>query len=94
MAESQIHGKSAAAVAHGVAEGLIFINPLTLKKYDGEVFRSLYHHLRKIQRDARGESFPQHDAVRIRNRNMRLQRLNSAITIIEHAAKERRILLV
>lgn len=93
MAESQIQGKSASAVANGVADGLIYINPLTLKKFDGEAFRALYQHLRKIQREARMESFPEHDAARIRNRNMRLQRLHTAITVLEHSARERRISL-
>ncbi len=94
MAESQIQGKSAAAVAHAVAEGLIYINPLTLKKYDREAYTALYQHLRKIQRDARAESFPQHDANRIRNRNMKLQRLHTAISVLEHSAKERRFVLI
>lgn len=93
MAEGGIRGKSVAAVAKDIAEGFFFINPLVLKKFDPDTLKSLHFQIRKIQLEIRGEKFPLHDTLKIRNRNMRLQRIHSAIIILEHTAKERKIML-
>ncbi|MBI3611047.1 MAG: hypothetical protein HY204_10160 [Nitrospirae bacterium] len=93
MSEMQLRGKSIAAVARDVAEGFFTINPLVLKKFDPEGFKALHQQLKKIQTEVRGEKFPMHDTLAIRGRNTRLQRLHSAISILEHSAKERRIAL-
>jgi len=93
VAEMQLRGKGIAAVARDVAEGFFTINPLVLKKFDPEGVKALHQQLRKLQKEVRGEEFPLHDALAIRHRNTRLQRLYSAITILEHTAKERKIRL-
>lgn len=93
MAEGAIRGKSAAAIAKDIADGFFFINPLVLKKFDPETFKNLHFQIRKIQVEARGEKFPLHDTLKIRNRNMRLQRIHNALIILEHTAKERKIIL-
>jgi hypothetical protein len=93
MPEMQLRGKSVGAVARDVAEGFFTINPLMLKKFDSEGVKALYHQLKKLQTEVRGEEFPRHDVLAIRGRNTRLQRLHSAITILEHTAKERKVAL-
>ena len=94
MGEAQVRGKSIAAIAKDVAEGYLFLNPLVLKKLEPSAYKRLHHELKKAQNEIRGENFPLHDTQAIRQRNMRLQRLHSALTILEHTAKEKKIILV
>ena len=93
MAESQLRGKSLSAIAKDVADGFVVFNPLILKPLDGAAYKELLHQLKKAQQEARGAKFPTHDIDGIRKRNMRLQRLHQAITILEHEARERRLSL-
>jgi len=94
MAENQFNGRSLTAIAKDVAEGYVFINPHFLKRMSSENYKDLYHHLRKTLADLRAESFPTSDTHAIRKRNIRLQRLHQATTIVEFAAKSKRISLV
>lgn len=87
----QIQGKSIAAIAKDIAEGFALLNPLFLKRFEQETYKILYHQLKKVQTATRSESFPTHDTLGIRKRNTRLQRLHTALMILEHAAKEKRI---
>lgn len=93
MPEVQLRGKSIVAVARDVADGFFTINPLVLKKFDPQSYKALHQQLKKLQTEVRGEKFPLHDTLAIRGRNTRLQRLHGAIIILEHSAKERKILL-
>jgi len=93
MAETQLRGKSVVAVARDVAEGFFSINPMVLKKFSPEGYKALHEQLRKLQTELRSQGFPQHDTVGIRNRNARLQRLHGAIIILEHSAKNQKIML-
>lgn len=89
MAGSQFRGKSITAVARDVAEGFFTINPLALKKVDAEGVKALHGQLRKVQTEVRGGRMPVNDPSGLRVRNSRLQRLHSALNILEHIAKER-----
>lgn len=91
MAELQLQGKSLAAVARDIADGLVFMTPLLLKHLDEAGFRALHHQLRKLQTEVRASRFPTHDVQGIRTRNLRLQRLHQSLTILEHAARSQRI---
>jgi hypothetical protein len=93
MSESQLRGKSISAVAKEVADGFFTINPLVLKKFDSDGYKGLHQQLKKLQTVVRSEKFPMHDTLAIRGRNARLQRLHSALIILEHSAKERKIRL-
>ena len=94
MAEQQLRGKSLSAIAKDVADGFITFNPLVLKSLNAVTYKELLHQLKKVQQTARASKFPTHDIDGIRKRNIRLQRLNQAITILEHEARERRFTLV
>jgi len=93
MAEGQINGRSLAVIAKDVAEGLISINAYTLKRFDPGHYKTFYFHLQKVLKELRGQSFPSNDTLAIRKRNMQLQRLHQARTVVEYAAKEQRIAL-
>jgi hypothetical protein len=93
MAEQQFRGKSLSAIAKDVADGFIVFNPLVLKSLDASAYRELLHQLKKAQQTARAAKFPTNDIDGIRKRNMRLQRLHQALTILEHEARERRFSL-
>jgi hypothetical protein len=93
MSEAQIHGKSIQAIAKDIAEGFFFVNPLILKKFEPEDYKVLHHQLKKLQHEVRTEKFPLHDALAIRSRNTRLQHLHGALIILEHSARERRVVL-
>ncbi|MDC4204980.1 MAG: hypothetical protein MPW14_12155 [Candidatus Manganitrophus sp.] len=94
MAEGQIRGKSVVSVAKDIAEGFMVLNPLVLKRFEKEMYKALHQQLKKVQREVRSESFPTHDTMGIRKRNTRLQRLHTALVVLEHAAKEKRIPLM
>lgn len=84
-----LRGKSLLAVSRDIAEGYVIINPLFLKPLDAEALKSLYQQIMKVQTEIRAEKFPFNDVVAIRYRNMRLQRLHSALMIIRNFAKEK-----
>ena len=93
MSNSQIRGKSLAAIANDIIEGFFTVNALTLKKFEPETYKALHQQLRKTQTEVRNQKFPMHDITAIRLRNLRLQRIHQAINILEHTAKERNIKL-
>jgi hypothetical protein len=94
MPENQLNGRSLSVIAKDIAEGFVAINPQFLKRFNAENYKELYQFLRKAQKEARGQSFPIHDILAIRKRNVRLQRLHQAVTIVEYSAREKRIPLI
>ncbi len=91
---SGVRGKSLNALIRDVAEGYVAVNPLFLKSFDPEILRDFYHEISKVQIDIRIEKFPTRDIIAIRGRNVKLQRLYSAVMIIRNFARERRIALL
>ena len=91
---SSVRGKSIKALIRDVADGYIAVNPLFLKSFEPELLRDFYHEISKVQIDIRSEKFPTRDLVAIRDRNVRLQRLYSAVMIIRNFARERRFPLI
>ncbi|MBI4684122.1 MAG: hypothetical protein HY755_02870 [Nitrospirae bacterium] len=94
MPTSSIRGKSLKAVTYDISEGYITVNPLFLKSLDVESLTGLYHEIMKTQVAIRGEKISYSDAESVRWRNVRLQRLYSALMVIRNFARERRIILV
>ncbi len=91
MADSAFKGKSMKAVAVDVAEGLITVNPLFLKKFDNEMVKNLNEHLSKAMTAVRNEQVVFHDVPAMRKRSLKLQRLNNALIILKNVAREKRI---
>lgn len=94
MAVVSVRGKSLKAVTFDIADGYITVNPLFLKPLDIESLTGLYHEIMQTQVAIRGEKFPMSDSQAIRSRNVKLQRLQTAIMIMKNFARERRIMLV
>ncbi len=79
------------AIAFDVAEGLVTVNPLFLKSYEGNDLKALYTAIARKQSEIRSEPFPYNDILLIRKRNMRLQRLHAAMIVMKNAAREKNI---
>ncbi len=94
MPENQLNGRSLSVIAKDVAEGFVTVNPQLLKRFSGENYKEMLQFLKKTQKDIRGQSFPTNDTLSIRKRNIRLQRLHQAVTVIEFSAREKRIPLI
>lgn len=90
---ANVRGKSLKAIVRDVAGGYVTVNPIFLKSFDRETLRGFYVEMTRVQVEIRAEKFPTHDVAAIRNRNLRLQRLYSAMMIIRNYARERRIIL-
>lgn len=80
-------------IASDVAEGLISVNPLFLKKFDPDMIKNLNENLNKAMNAVRNEKISFTDPVVVRNRNLKLQRLHNALIILKHIAREKRIAL-
>jgi hypothetical protein len=91
---SNIRGKSLKALSYDVAGGFVTVNPIFLKPFSPENLRDFFKEISKIQSEIRGERFPVNDMAAIRNRNLRLQRLHSAMMVIRNFARERKITLI
>lgn len=91
--ESGFKGKSMKSVASDIAEGLTSVNPLFLKKFDGEMIKGLHEHLNKSMNAVRNAKIEFSDAVALRDRNLKLQRLHNALIILKNVAREKRIAL-
>lgn len=86
---ANIRGKSLLATARDIAEGYITVNPLFLKLLDAESLKGLCQEIMKVQTETKSEKFPYNDVAAIRMRNLRLQRLHSALMIVRNFARER-----
>ncbi len=93
MSGKQLEGIGLKAFANDVADGFKFINPLVLKSFELVNYKDIYKCLTKIQREIRSEPFPTNDTPKIRRRNIRLQRLNNAMMVLQHSAKVKKVLL-
>jgi hypothetical protein len=91
MAESGFRGKSMKAVAVDVADGMLTVNPLFLKKFDKDMVKELHEHLSKTMTAVRNEQVAFHDPVALRRRNLKLQRLNNSLVILKNIAREKKI---
>jgi len=88
-----IRGKSIKSITWDISEGYVTVNPLFLKPLEDESIKELYKEILKTQNEIRGESFPHKDVKAIRYRNMRLQRLTTAATIIKTYLKSKKIFI-
>ncbi|MEK6776257.1 MAG: hypothetical protein AABY87_05165 [bacterium] len=81
------------ALAKDIAEGYIFVTPIFLKKFMEPDYKELYHNLIKVQKLVRAEGPDPRDNNAVRQRNMRLQRLNNSLVVLKHQCKVKKILL-
>lgn len=89
-----VRGKSLKSISLDVSEGYTTVNPIFLKPFDPENLKELFKEVMKVQAEIRGEKFPHNNVQAIRWRNLRLQRLHLAATIIRTFARDKRISLI
>lgn len=91
---ADFRGKSLKAVIQDISEGYVTVNFLFLKPYNAEVLQDIYREINKIMGVIRNEKFPHNDIQAIRLRNIKLQRLHTALAIIRNYAHDKRIPLI
>ncbi len=81
------------ALAKDIADGYVAVNPLFFKKFEESDYRELYANLIKVQKLVRADMPPLTDHLSVRQRNMRLQRLNNSLVVLKYHCRKLRILL-
>ncbi|HMK61385.1 MAG TPA: hypothetical protein VK452_09630 [Dissulfurispiraceae bacterium] len=84
-------GRNIKSLVSDIVGGFVVINPIFLKPFDAEQLKIFYETLQRKQNEMRAEPFPYGQVELIRNRNIRLQRVYNAISLIKNFARERRI---
>ncbi|MFC2171044.1 hypothetical protein ACFLU6_00255 [Acidobacteriota bacterium] len=83
-------GGSAYAMARDIAEGLILITPMMLRKLNKGELKTLSFELDKLLRDIRSEQPPLTDTLAIQKRSRKISRLNQATMQIRNLMTQRR----
>lgn len=86
-------GKNFKAIANEISEGFITVNPIFLKPFDESNLKYLYNAIARRQIEIRAEPFPYNNVKGIRKRNLKLQRLYSALIVIKNFSREKRLIL-
>ncbi|MCC6345606.1 MAG: hypothetical protein IT388_00305 [Nitrospirales bacterium] len=81
------------AIVSDISEGFVTLNPLYLKPFDESALKSLYTALERRQVEVRAEPFPYHDTSLIRQRNLSLQRIFTALSVIKGFSREKKLRL-
>jgi hypothetical protein len=81
-------------MAKDIMDGYTVLNPLVLKRFDAATYKELYQHLRKLQTAIRMEGVALDVQTALRTRNLRLQRMHQALSVLEHQAKLQKIILI
>ncbi len=81
--------KGLKAITFDIAEGYVAVNPLFLKPFNEEALKSLYRAVERKQTEIRIAPFPYNEPTLIRKRNLRLQRLYTALVVIKNLVREK-----
>ena len=80
-------------VAHDIANGLVQLNPVALKRYMPGDLKVLLSHLLQVQRETRATLIPQEDIMALKRKNQHMQHIHNAITMINSYVKKQRLRL-
>jgi hypothetical protein len=83
-------GGSAFAMAQQIAEGYILATERTFKRMQLAELQKLAFELEKRQRELRGEQPPLEETAAVQARHRKIQRITSAIRMIEFSRSRRR----
>jgi len=83
-------GGSPYAMANQLRDGYVLLNRIVLKKYSLRDLQVLKSELEKLLREVRSQQPPLEDIKAIKLRNRRMQKLISALSMIESYCAERR----
>lgn len=78
------------AIAADIAEGFLSLNPLYLKPFNENALKALYVTVERRHAEVRAEAFPYRNPGLIRIRNLKLQRLNTALGVIRNYARDKK----
>jgi hypothetical protein len=92
--ETTPQARSLGLAAKDIMEGYLTLNPLVLKKFEDHIYKELYRQLRKLQIVIRSEGMDLTNHTALRTRNIRLQRIHQALTVMEHHAKNTKMVLM
>lgn len=84
-------GGSAYGMAQQICNGFILVTERTFIRMARNELDGLAFELDKVMREVRGEQPPQEDLLAIKDKNRRMQRLNSATTILQSFRQRRKI---
>ena len=77
-------GGSAFAMANSLMEGFILASPVNFKRLTVDELRTLKFEIDKLLRDIRGQVPDQSDTLALQKRNMRLQKLTGALSVLDN----------
>ena len=70
-------------LAYSVAEGFHQFTPSTLRAYTPEELKILLFNLNIVLREVRGTAVPLEDIENLKDKNMKIRRLNQAVSTIQ-----------
>lgn len=76
-------------MAQDIADGYQYLTEANLKKYDVQDLRTIINNLQVVLRELRAEQVPLEDVMAIKEKNMKMSRVNQTITLIQAYAKKR-----
>jgi hypothetical protein len=79
------------AIAREIGDGFHSLNTASLKRYTAADLKTVNTSLQQVLRDVRAETPPPGDAEAIRKKNLRIQRLNTAILTLVNYCRQQRI---
>lgn len=83
-------GGSAFVMAKDIADGLVLLTPMLVRKLNKPEIQNLEFELNKLLKEVRGEQPPLTDTLAIQKRNRKMSRINQAAIIIRNLESQRR----
>lgn len=78
-------------MARDISEGFYLISSATLKSMSPSDLKTIKQSVAIVQREIRAEQVPLEDIMAIKKKNMKLQRLNQTLMVINSYCKQKRI---
>ena len=78
-------------MAQDIASGYLMLSPPMLRSYTPADIKTMLNNLALVTRDLRAEQIPLEDVMALKQRNMKLSRLNQAEVVIRAYCKKHRI---
>lgn len=79
------------SLARDVADGYFSITPVVLKNYAPTELKIIFNSLNQVMREIRSTQIPQEDVMAVKQKNMKISRLNSALMLIQNHCRRHRI---
>jgi len=76
-------------MARDVSEGYVLLNPTMMKRMTDEELRQLRFEIERLLTGIRGEQYPADDTNAVQNRNRRIGRLTSGVSMINNYLQSR-----